>query len=217
MYDIEDTGNGKDGETDRQYPYCTVFWYLAPVMDVKYQKTQSQNDILGNLKFIISRFHIWIRVNYDFIGINIHLFSRMLLHRRKDLAPKQTVFQKSACQHRFFSLKRCFIGVMLFITDVGKIWMPRHASIFDMVSRERFSCPLGTVETYCRLFFILHFALSLHLDGVADWYALSLEIVADGASSKVILKLRTYDWTDAPQFKWFIHFVIVQSPLRCSK
>ena len=30
----------------------------------------------------------------------------MLLHRRKDLAPKQTVFQKSACQHRFFSLKR---------------------------------------------------------------------------------------------------------------
>ena len=65
--------------------------------------------------------------------------------------------------------------------------------------------------------FILHFALSLHLDGVADWYALSLEIVADGASSKVILKLRTYDWTDAPQFKWFIHFVIIQSTLRCSK
>ena len=31
---------------------------------------------------------------------------------------------------------------MLFITDVGKIWMPRHASIFDMVSRERSSCPL---------------------------------------------------------------------------
>ena len=75
----------------------------------------------------------------------------MLLHRRKDLAPKQTIFQKSACQHRFFSLKRCFIGVMLFITDVGKIWMPRHASIFDMVSRERFSCLLRTVETYCWL------------------------------------------------------------------
>ena len=31
---------------------------------------------------------------------------------------------------------------MLFITDVGKIRMPRHASIFDMVSRERISCPL---------------------------------------------------------------------------
>ena len=29
--------------------------------------------------------------------------------------------------------------------------MPRHASIFDMVSRERFSCPLRTLETYCWL------------------------------------------------------------------
>ena len=29
--------------------------------------------------------------------------------------------------------------------------MPRHASIFDMVSRERLSCPLRTLETYCWL------------------------------------------------------------------
>ena len=79
MYDIEDTGNGKDGETNRQYPYCTVFWYLAPVMDVKYQKTQSQNDILSNLKFIISRFHIWIRVKLWFISVIRYCFA-MTLH-----------------------------------------------------------------------------------------------------------------------------------------
>ena len=76
---------------------------------------------------------------------------------------------------------------------------------------------MRTLETYCWLFFILHSAYSRRLDGIADLCSLYLKIVADGASSKVILKLSTYDWTDAPQFKWFIHFVIVQSSLRCSK
>lgn len=36
MQDIKDTGNEEDGESNRQYPYCAVFRYLAPVINVKH-------------------------------------------------------------------------------------------------------------------------------------------------------------------------------------
>src|SRR5574344_1796071 len=51
--------------------------------------------------------------------------------------------------------------------------MPRHASIFDMVSRERFSCPLRTLETYCWLQLINSescFPMALRIGAIAGSY-----------------------------------------------
>ena len=38
---------------------------------------------------------------FRFIGVNIHLFSRMLLDRRNNLAPQLIIFRKCSMIHRF--------------------------------------------------------------------------------------------------------------------
>ena len=60
----------------------------------------------------------------------------MILHRRKDLAPKQTIFQKSACQHRFFGLKGA-------LEDLGNILLAVLHSPLCILAQ-----PLNPVQTY---------------------------------------------------------------------
>ena len=64
----------------------------------------------------------------------------MILHRRKDLAPKQTIFQKSACQHRFFGLKG---EVLLSLEDLGNILLAVLHSPLCILAQ-----PLNPVQTY---------------------------------------------------------------------
>ena len=62
-------------------------------------KDSFHNDV--ELQFIDARDISIVTYKSRFIGVNIHLFSRMLLDRRNNLAPQLIIFRKCSMIHRF--------------------------------------------------------------------------------------------------------------------